>query len=340
MRNPKKKRRTTSPQLKSFRWLWSNWYKENRDYDGRIADLGPAFGPSGFDLITIQKKRTFNTVFLRYALLTLMLIIITGLVVAFILSTITFRGLGRIIIDHGATIASIAMIFLTIGLLIVTRRYTITTVSMLTEMRETRKYESEPHLAIYVHPRLQKPQHEDAVDDLQTQILIRNVSNAPVIDPSLYFDHQTPVQMEGIPGPSRTSSVSAIGTPHEVTVLQPGSEATVIWGCSRRECLEYSKIEDTEAPFVTLRVRFRDSYARILTITQDYGLSGSNSENPHIYLQSEFVSTPTGTRWRGPYDRLSRQAGAVGVSIVLRKPKPTWKQQIKEMIHRRRHTEG
>src|SRR4051812_15556231 len=129
--------------------------------DGRLVDLGGS-GPSAQDLVAVWRQRVRRKWLIRIALPSL---IVAGCILVSVLALSpslkqTVDGsraeqLRHLVNEYGAFTTSVATVFLTIGLLAATWRYSRLTASMLEELRLARQYEAEPQVIVYVRPLLE-----------------------------------------------------------------------------------------------------------------------------------------------------------------------------------------
>lgn len=190
-----------------------------------------------------------------------------------------------------STFLSFSTVLLTLGLLLVTWKYVNLTGRMLNEMRESRSYETEPLVSVYLWPWLRDKDHPEQVSDYLSKVVIRNVGKVPILDPSLHFEHFPPE------GYQSCGSTQSVGDSDRAATIMPGEEITLLWGCSRESIAAYFKIPKPDQPFTVLRFRFRDQYSQHFSVTQDYLLFG-NKESLNLSMQCEFISSPSEYRWR------------------------------------------
>ncbi len=258
----------------------------------RIVDVGPSNQDSALQFIV----KTSNSLFYFKPILTILKILgVILLIVVFLYLTRNYyyqafqqKNFTEII----SSISSLAITFLTLGLLIVTGRYVKLTSHILQEMRDARILQSEPQVSIYIWPWLKDKEHLEQVYDYLSKVVIRNVGPVQIIDPSLHFEYFPDSGSQSI------TSGQSIGESNDKSgVVNPGEEITLLWGCQKESIKAYFKSDKKNKPFVILRLRYRDSYAQHYSITQDYDLLG-NQEKPNLSMQCEFVSSPSCYRWR------------------------------------------
>ena len=273
------------------------WELDNLDQDGRLVDIGPSPGPSAEDLLRIWRRRGRRARLIRRAAFLSVIAVCVSLLVAFWLwqqpgNIWSLSTVKQLVMNYGAFATSFATVLLTFGLLAATWRYANLTASMLEEMRAGHRYEAEPQVTMSVWPWLEVEKDPKSVFDYITHVVVRNVGRVPILDLSLR-DLMAPLQT------GFSSGAGNIGPGDIVTTLLPGSETTTFWGCMQQEIDEWrERRHPSRRAFVTLRLRYRDSWNRPCSVTQDYELGASEKPPFRITLKCEFVATPTTPRWR------------------------------------------
>jgi len=138
----------------------------------------------------------------------------------------------------------------------------------------------------------------ETVSDFISRIYVRNVGLVIALDPSLHSD------MRDFESGRSKGRVMGVGSDTDVSSIKPGEEILLRWGCTKEDLNQYDRGFDSPEPFVTLRVRYRDSWNRPCSITQDYRLSRADKPPFMLTLMSEFVATPSEPRWRTERDKM------------------------------------
>lgn len=281
----------------------AHWPSSHFLQDGRLVDLGHGHGPSARDLLTLWRHRRVKRRLLRSIATVLML---GGSIAAVVFSLTAvfgytlgnaFRETIRPHFSEYASIAtSVATVLLTTGLLFVTWRYARLTEVMLGEMRLARQHEGEPQLSLIVWSWLQPKEAPEVVDDYVTNVFIRNVGRVPALHPALHYDF---VMWSGR---KHTSGVCSIGPDDAPSILLPGADAVVRWGCKQSQIDDWRKQEESGEPFVVFRLVYRDPGNRLCSVTQDYTLQAVDERLFMLDRQFEFVATPSAPRWRSAED--------------------------------------
>lgn len=279
-----------------------HWETENVLEDGRVVDLGASPGPSASDLIDIYNQRNKrhraspNYLRIRILLAALGSLILVGMAIILAKYTTIFRLNVALLQGYGNLAMSVAMVILTSGLLITTWKYTTLTARMLDEMRSQRQLESEPQITMSLWPWLDEDKNPKTVDDFISRIYIRNVGPVIALDPSLHYD------MRDLESDRNKGGSMSVGSGTDVLSIKPGQEIVLRWGCTKEDLRQYDRGRDSTEPFVTLRLKYRDSWNRPCSITQDYRIGRSDKPPFMLTLMSEFVATASEPRWRTARD--------------------------------------
>ena len=272
------------------------WTTDNVLDDGRVVDVGGSPGPSASALIDLHRIRSKG---LRWFKLGAGVtgILAVGLTIIFLWKStqLSAQAIGPVLLSYASLGSSIAMVVLTFGLLMATWRYASLTAVMVQEIRSGRQYESEPQVTMSLWPWLQADTNPETVSDYVSRVYIRNVGTVMALDPSLHYD-----MIDWDSGRHR-GGVMSVGPGTEVGALRPGEQVVLDWWCTKETFELYGSNNSHSNPFVTLRLRYRDSWNRPCSLTQDYRVDGN--EAPFLLtLSSEFVATPTQPRWRKSRD--------------------------------------
>lgn len=286
------------PERNHLNSLLSDWREDYLDETGRIVDIGPDNGLTALDIYSLQRKRELTNK--SYLLITIVLAFL--LIVVFLLWffwTVSISSAIAVINQYGTILSSIAMMFLTLGLLIATWRYMKLTALIVSEMKESRRFEVEPQISVVIFPWLTKNDDPTIAFKYFTRVIVRNNGKTLALNASMNYSSYTLNETGNLVVGGGTLGLDDSDT----GVIQPESEVCVRLGFFKEKIENYSEDKLSNFPFLILRLRFRDSYNQVYSVTQDYTLDKiSDSDTALLRLQCEFISSPLTYRWRGKFD--------------------------------------
>lgn len=256
--------------------------------DNRIIDYDIDNECTALEYIVIANKNRFmikgkDIIYITISIFMLYLMYLTVWVIPITIKKNSSVDIGDI--------TAIVIMLLTFGLLASTWKYANLTSKMLSEMRESRIHGAEPQVSIYLSPYLSLPEDKELIDNYYSKIIIRNVGQVSIIDPVLHFEYYA--ERGHLP----RVSANAVCDEERNGAIKAQEEIILNWDCFKINIEAYCNNHEKEHPFTILRLRFRDAFGQQYSLTQDYDLvEGLNP--PHLSLQCEFISSPSGYRWR------------------------------------------
>jgi hypothetical protein len=246
--------------------LYSSWREEYTDSSGRVLDdatLGASF--TGLDLYWLDKKAKRRT---RRLIVAICILVVTIGVIALWVISLNSPYLMRSAVRNIERLSSLAMIFLTLALVIVTWRYVHLTSGIVREMRWARSVESEPLIFMQVRRELEPNNSNDIESRYVTVVTIQNLGRGTAIGLRLLYSYYV-FDEDGNLNPGG----GAFG---DVQSVAPGEQQIFNWGCNARLVTSYRSLGNY--PFLTLKLFYRDIFDDEYTLTQDYSLFQPDKE--------------------------------------------------------------